>query len=337
MALVKETEGGRGGERPEAACARRAARRRRALIHKSQIRQNDGWRWVTCATWVDGVVGASAYALGVAWRPGQRKAQRALEDPYVDVPEHLRQPLWNWIDGSLRMASDFYDAQRIEFLAVDLRTHLPGSSTVRQATYLLGWCNENKTRMLDVVEALLERHGWDSGRGPELEDLLVRANSAYAVSANWDSLEERVAPGVKELVQEAIDASGGSAGDHLANAWNEAYGRRPDPVKAYSEAIKAVEAAMAKHVSPQNGKQTLGTMIRDIAAKPVKWEFVIADGSVSGVETLLGMMRMLWDGQTSRHGGVNPTRDETTDESRAAVHLAAALVQFGVSGALKLA
>ena len=39
LALQKDTESGRGGERPEAACARRAARRRRALIHKSQIRQ----------------------------------------------------------------------------------------------------------------------------------------------------------------------------------------------------------------------------------------------------------------------------------------------------------
>jgi hypothetical protein len=283
------------------------------------------------------MVGARAYALGVAWRPGQRKAQRALEDPYVDVPEHLKQPLWNWISDGLRIGYDLPNDQRIQDLAIDLRKHLPGTTPERQITTLVSWCNEDATMMLEIVEALLERHGWDRGRAQELEDFLARSNSAYAVSATWDALEERVALGVKELVREAIDASSGSAGDHLANAWNEAYGRKPDPVKAYSEAIKAVEAAMAQHVSPQNGKQTLGTMIRDISAKPVKWKFVIADGNASGVETALGMMRMLWDGQTSRHGGVNPTRDETTDEARAAVHLAAALVQFGVSGAFKLA
>ena len=87
----------------------------------------------------------------------------------------------------------------------------------------------------------------------------------------------------------------------------------------------------------QNDKQTLGTMIRDVAAKPSKWDFVIIDGAVGGVDTVLAMMRMLWDGQTSRHGGVNPTRDETDDEAKAAVHFAATLVQFGVSGAFSVA
>jgi hypothetical protein len=47
------------------------------------------------------------------------------------------------------------------------------------------------------------------------------------------------------------------------------------------------------------------------------------------------MMWMLWQGQTSRHGGLGPTRAETPDEARAAVHLAASLVQFGVSGAFE--
>ena len=39
-------------------------------------------------------------------------------------------------------------------------------------------------------------------------------------------------------------------------------------MKAYSEAVKAAEAALAQRVTPQNGKQTLGTMIRDVAQKP---------------------------------------------------------------------
>jgi hypothetical protein len=78
-------------------------------------------------------------------------------------------------------------------------------------------------------------------------------------------------------------------------------------------------------------------MIKDVSNKPSKWKFVVANANGSGVETVLQMMRTLWEGQTSRHGGPAPTRVETSDEARAAVHLAATLVQFGVSGAFQVA
>jgi hypothetical protein len=213
---------------------------------------------------------------------------------------------------------------------------LSAGSYSDQTRVYLNRCNDEPDFMLDVVEAMLERYGWDDGRALALNDLLRAANSAYTVKGSRDGLELRVAAGVKELVQEAVDAAGGSAGDHLANAWNEAYGRNHDAVKSYSESIKAVEAALAPHVSPQNPKQTLGTMIRDVAAKPSKWEFEIADGHVSNVETMLNMMRTLWDGQTSRHGGVTPTRPESIEAARAAVHLGATLVQWGVSGTFRV-
>jgi hypothetical protein len=150
------------------------------------------------------------------------------------------------------------------------------------------------------------------------------------VKDGYDGLEERVAPGVKELVREVVESATGSAGDHLVAAWNAAYGRESDPVKSYSEAIKAAEAALAPHVSPQNPKQTLGTMIADVAAKPSKWNVIIGS---TGVDTVLQMMRTLWDGQSSRHGGLLPTREETLEEARTAVQLSAALVQLGTSGA----
>ncbi|WP_344220772.1 hypothetical protein [Kribbella sancticallisti] len=272
----------------------------------------------------------------MTWKPGQRKAKRALEEPHFGVPAHLGQPLWNWVEGCFGESVYGLDSDRPATLALDLRRHMPAGSTYEQVAVLRDWCNKDRDFMLDLVEAMLERYGWDGGRAGGLNNLLTEANSAYTVRAAWDGLEERVSPGVKELVSEAVNAPAGSAGDHLAHAWNAAYGRSPDPVKSYSEAIKAVEAALAGRVSPQNGKQTLGTMIRDITSKPSKWKFVIADGSVSGVETVLHMMRTLWEGQTSRHGGPDQTRAETAAEARAAVHLAAALVQFGVSGTFDL-
>lgn len=39
-------------------------------------------------------------------------------------------------------------------------------------------------------------------------------------------------------------------------------------------------------------------------------------------------MTVLWQGQTSRHGGQAPTRAETLDKARAAVQLAVGLVHW---------
>ncbi len=51
--------------------------------------------------------------------------------------------------------------------------------------------------------------------------------------------------GVRRLRQTVTDAaaapSAGCAADHLAAAWRATCGLHPDPVGAYSEAIKAVE------------------------------------------------------------------------------------------------
>lgn len=272
------------------------------------------------------------YSMAVAWKPGQRTAQRSLEDPYEDVPLHLRQPLWNWIQGCFER-----DHERLQQLAIDLRMHLPVGRFNEQVDFFLQHSNEDEEFMLDLVEAILYRYRWDDQRAMGLANLLQEANSAYVVKKAWDGLEERVTPGVKELVREAVDAAGGSAGDHLATAWNAAYGRSSDPVKAYSEAIKAVEAALAPHISPQNGKQTLGTMIRDISAKPSKWTFEIPPGNGGAVEAILSVMKTLWEGQSSRHGGLQTTRSESLTEARAALHFAAALVQFGVTGAFRKA
>lgn len=266
-----------------------------------------------------------------------------LETPYEGVPDHLMVPIWSWLHAYLDSSEVL-----IHSLGVEFRLVLPDPRNGWQAkteaiNRLRKKATEERHFMLDLVEYVLEavchKDLWQSDwQGAEaMENVLLAANSVYKLREDHGGLEMRTTPEVQAQVQEVVNTATGSAGDHLAEAWNAAYSRTPDPVKSYSESIKAVEAALAQHVSPQNAKQTLGTMIRDVAVKTSKWKFVIADGNVGGVDTVLHMMRMLWDGQTSRHGGVNPTRPETPEEARAAVHLAAALVQFGVSGAFSVA
>jgi hypothetical protein len=51
------------------------------------------------------------------------------------------------------------------------------------------------------------------------------------------------------------------AGEHLDDAWKAAFGRDPNPSVAYSQAIKAVEAAAIPVVTPSDSLATLGRVI----------------------------------------------------------------------------
>lgn len=198
-------------------------------------------------------------------------------------------------------------------------------------------CDEDPGFFLDLVEYVLEHNDgfYRDQEARELAAVLTLGNSAYKVREDERGLEMRTMPEVQAQVQEVVNTSA-AAGAHLARAWNTAYSRSPDPVTSFNESVKAVETALVGTISPNNAKATLGTMIADLKNKPEKWKFVILDGSHSrGVETIIGMMQVLWQ-RNARHGGPNH-QPETIAEAQAAVHLAATLVQFGVSGALDLA
>ncbi|MFJ6986750.1 MULTISPECIES: hypothetical protein [unclassified Streptomyces] len=173
----------------------------------------------------------------------------------------------------------------------------------------------------------------------ELQQLLDDGRSAYTLRADQAGLRQRVDPTVEALAKAAVtrdqDPARGSAGDHLKRAWTAAYALHPEPGKAYGEAIKAVEAAAHVTVEPNNSKATLGTMIKVMENTRDRWVVGIgSEPSSAAAETVARMMRLLWTGQTSRHGGSHPTREETTTEARAAVHLAVALLNFFTDGLL---
>ncbi|WPW32680.1 hypothetical protein P6B95_38460 [Streptomyces atratus] len=140
--------------------------------------------------------------------------------------------------------------------------------------------------------------------------------------------------------QAVVDADAapavGSAAEHLATAWGAAYGLHPDPVRAYSEAIKAVGCAAHSVVQPNHGRATLGTMLGKFKGN-ARAKFTTAlstQSSNDAIAPVEAMMRALWDGQTSRHGKQTPTVPETLEAARAGLHLAATLVQWFASGAV---
>ncbi|MCX4864008.1 hypothetical protein OHU11_12695 [Streptomyces sp. NBC_00257] len=261
------------------------------------------------------------------------------DGPFDGVPAHLLGPLQSWVEKDLAIL----DARNTEQegarrICVRLRIAAPSDD------YAHRLFNSAGAELLDVVDSLLayraEARIVQPGRLQTLTDLLDEAGSAYRVNDGLDGLEERVTAAVRDAVRRTIaDAAGvpaaGSAADHLATAWQAAYGRRPDPVRAYSESIKAVESAAHAVIQPRHGRATLGTMLGEIGNARAK--FTVAVPTPAGKDPIApveAMMRTLWDGQTSRHGNQGGTVSESLDSARAGVHFAAALVQWFTSGAV---
>jgi hypothetical protein len=171
--------------------------------------------------------------------------------------------------------------------------------------------------------------GWKHHR--DLEEILHAGGSEWTVGTRGENrgLEKRVPQGVADAVDSIIGTSA-SAGALLSEAWHAAYGRAPDPEEAYEKAIKAVEEAGAEVVLPMNSKATLGTMI---AAVRDQGDWSLPLESKSALSAPLEMMKALWEGQESRHGG-NGYRKPTPVEAEAAVLLAVPLVQFFSAGLL---
>ncbi|MFH8760255.1 hypothetical protein [Streptomyces atroolivaceus] len=254
---------------------------------------------------------------------------------YEGVPDHLLRPLQQWVLEAGRWSDGYLG----KTMCLRLRITVPDTTN---AAWRLS--QQEGTDLLDAVDEILaflvEMDVSGRSEVHALGILLDDAGSAYRVADDDGGLELRVSPGVSEAMRQTItdatDAtSAGSAADHLTAAWRTAYGLHPDPVRAYSEAIKAVECAAHSVIQPNHGRATLGTMLGEIGNARAKFTSVISTPpSGDPIAPMEAMMRALWDGQTSRHGKQTGTVAETLEAARAGVHLAAALVQWFASGAV---
>jgi hypothetical protein len=263
------------------------------------------------------------------------------------VPAVLRQPLRDWIQSQAYRQDSV--VERIQ-VRLGLARSVGGEDETAPHHWLAYETSDR--RLLDIVDALLSfppRGVIASGvlarslilsRKRSLQELLDDARSVYTVSADGRGLERRAgAVATEASVMAAQMAEGkpdaGSAAGHLRAAWATAYALEPDPVRAYSEAVKAVEAAAHAVADPGNPKATLGSMIRAVRDRPRAFSVALGGQSASALESVAAMMALLWEGQTSRHGGKAPTRPETAEEARMAVLLAVTLVEWFVSGAVR--
>jgi hypothetical protein len=132
-------------------------------------------------------------------------------------------------------------------------------------------------------------------------------------------------------------AVGGNASIHLDNAWRAAFGREPNPTNAYSEAVKAVEAAAKPLVLPNDDLATLGKIVGQLCANPQKYTVALArsasptkGSTLAPIEVVTALADLLWTNQTDRHaaGDPEPAVPVTQQQAEAATHLAVTLVHI---------
>jgi hypothetical protein len=211
------------------------------------------------------------------WKPGEWRDDPALQGPFDDVPDHLVNLLTGWVERGLS------SPEAVGYLALTFRITItdPNTYFVQARVDLMKATYSDPELLLSFTDALLGRSGWANGRGTELEGILAMAGSAYAIRSDWLGLEMRVLPEARDAVAAAIASmpTTSSIGEHLAAAWKAAFSISPDPVKAYSEAIKAVEAAAAPVLTPNDSLATLGKLIGHLAGNLGAWNMVISKGN----------------------------------------------------------
>lgn len=187
------------------------------------------------------------------------------------------------------------DDERLRLVQLVLRMEVPlnwhngGHSALSSLAVRMG---QDREFALDVLDFLLHFVA-PPDQAEALNRTLAFGGSEWEVveiGDNQRQLSRRMIGPVRNSI-DSIRTDSQRAHHHLMSAWAKLTGRQPDASAVYREAIKAVEAAARPIVSPANDRATLGTMIRDLRAKPDKWSVVLdkaTAGDVANMATSYG-------------------------------------------------
>ncbi|MGW0486187.1 hypothetical protein [Nonomuraea sp. NPDC003214] len=227
-----------------------------------------------------------------------------------------------------------------DLLQLRLRREIPwssGGNLLFQGEDLL----EAIDATLFLVPSLLEddevQASWWREMTSVLGWTLEEGGSAWCVNDDFTGLTRRVDATVAGVTAATIQAAPPDAAGHLRRAWDAAYGFGPDATKAYSEAVKAVEAVVVPVAIPNDRVGTLGKAITHIEQTAARWTLAVdQNGQAAPVDALLAMLKLVWHGQSDRHAGPN-TSPVTLESAQTALHAAVTIVQWFTSGAVKKA
>jgi len=181
-------------------------------------------------------------------------------------------------------------------------------------------CQKDQDFFLDALDhTLLLIDGHD---GDELQRLLTTGQSVWEVNERWDGLRRRV-PRTERAAYDQAASTDDPTSKELQTAWQKVYGRHPDPSDAWDHAIKAVEAALWRIVTPDNDKATLGNLIDRLSKQGDQFALRLPTSSnqATNVDTFAQMLRLMW---------VNPNRHVTGDWREPTLKEAENVVQLAV-------
>lgn len=292
--------------------------------------------------------------------PEKRTSYR--EVLYEGVPPHLRESLIDFLREAFHDESDPFGREfvsRATLMSVErqLELILPWDEGDAEDIFetLLARARTDEQLMLDLVDQRVHRLEWprDEGLVLKLHVALHQAGSAWTIEpidheedpeAARFEMVRRVDSTVNSAVMAATERD--RAGQHLQAAWRAAYGRKPDPGKAFAEAVKAAEVAVTTVVTPRDPLGTLGRAIGEMKSHPDRFRVRLqgvgdsqrgSERDLDAVAITRLMVQLLWRSQLDRHGAASPDApiSVTQNEAEAAVHLAVLLVQWFTTGVVE--
>ncbi|MCV7709596.1 hypothetical protein M3C81_005495 [Micrococcus luteus] len=249
---------------------------------------------------------------------------------YEDLMPWQENAVSDWLKAALSDYRGHTDTEIVQILRLTLRQTIvdywePGIVVKDILDKGLAW---------DVADLLLRISDKRECRPDKLEILLRLSGSAWTIGeANGGkALVSRVSEGVQAAAAEAFKVEG--AGPELAKAWAALYGRSPDPVVAYTHAVKAIEHVAIPTVTPKDGKGTLGKVATALRGGK-HWYMPMTKASPEATHDLVAAMcSLLPDGHAGRHGG-DKHGDVSQQDAEVAVGLAVTLVHWFSRGVVQ--
>lgn len=270
---------------------------------------------------------------------------------YDGVQKWMESSIWNWLSGRFKYTSTNKTRYHNGYLHdVELHCRLTFGSNSEDFNLFNGLYavfTANTDHALDIVQATIEvaviketKNMWESKvitvpAINALNEILIKGGSKWhiVVDGSKARMESRVDTttinAYKQLISTSEDFS-----KHLKTAWEDCFGRSPDLSGAYTNAIKAVEAATWKVITPSNMKATLGTMLNDFDAQSKAEKFNVGFKDIDASSTLdmaHALMQRLWKSQTDRHATGN-YKNPSQLEAESAIYMAITICQIFSSG-----
>lgn len=269
------------------------------------------------------------------WRP---VIPTGREDALTEsFPPYLREAVFGWIKKVVGDGSGLIDSQKF----VDFQNAAHIDLGFRASTYYY-WQKDifpalrkaDDSVFTNLLDYLASSTYFSTGSNHPLEQALSDGGSAWTI-VRWNRynarLTQRVPDGVRATLGPVLSAKD-VASLKLQEAWLDAYGTNPRASVAYSHAVVAVETAALSLITTGAREPTLANVFSVLEADQPTWRLVFRDNDrAPGAKSLAVMLRTLWRGHESRHGRPDYA-DASLEEARAAVVLAATLVQWLNSG-----